>query len=210
MGIIPQITCRNCRKKYSGLLSKCPHCGAKKNTESQRTPTSAGASGREDSTGSPVRGETGNVSAANTRWQMIFGIILLAAVIIAVIVLISLSINGEGGSKTSPSPSIDLGTPSPTIPPTPTPSPTPYIESIMITYYGSERKEFSLDIGAQIPLQAAIYPLDDNPEVTWRSDNDEICTVDQDGLVNGVSTGWTSIYAECGGVSQECKVYVNP
>ena len=27
MGFIPQITCRHCGKKFSGIYNRCPHCG---------------------------------------------------------------------------------------------------------------------------------------------------------------------------------------
>ena len=89
MGFIPKTTCRRCFREYSGLRSRCPYCGTKKVKDSTRTPAS---------TDSTVRGTAANSrAAANAKWQMIFGAIILAVVILAVIVLISVSISGDSG-----------------------------------------------------------------------------------------------------------------
>lgn len=44
----------------------------------------------------------GQRAAVNARWQLIFGAILLVAVILAVVVLISMSLNSGGAVRTTP------------------------------------------------------------------------------------------------------------
>ncbi|MEG1165857.1 MAG: hypothetical protein RSD68_05535, partial [Oscillospiraceae bacterium] len=92
--------CPECGTEYSSLRASCPHCGAKKKTPSDRTPTTSDA----------VRsGTSANARAAeNSKWQLIFGLCIVAAVIIAVIVLILTTINGSYDSpvaSASPTPS---------------------------------------------------------------------------------------------------------
>jgi predicted nucleic acid-binding Zn-ribbon protein len=202
MGFIPTITCRKCGRHYSGIRSRCPNCGAKHVKQSSRTPVT---------TDSARPGTSANSRAAvNTRWQMIFSVILLVAVIAAVIVLIASSLNGNDDSDADVTPSSDVveTTPIPTTPPTPSPSPTPEITSITISFFSETRTEFAMNVGDQVPLTATAYPVSVNAEITWRSTDEDICLVDEDGVVTGVASGWASVIAESGGVSQECKVWV--
>ncbi len=207
MGFIPKTTCRRCFREYSGLRSRCPYCGTKKVKDSTRTPAS---------TDSTVRGTAANSrAAANAKWQMIFGAIILAVVILAVIVLISVSINGDsgegGGGTATASPSL---TPQTTLTPTPTltPSPTPTVSVTSITIIwsvdGQPRTEFAISAGSGIQMAATVYPLEVEADVVWSSSNEGIMTVDQTGYVTGVSTGSATLYAECGGVQAACTVYV--
>jgi len=147
-------------------------------------------------------------AGVNTKWQMIFGTVLLAAVILAVIVLVSSSLNG--GVLSTPSPTLPPVTapPSSTPSPSPSPSPTPEVSGITITFYGEEATDFSMDIGATTQLNYILYPLDVTAEVTWSTEDETIATVDETGLVTAVGAGWTNVVAECYGVSTTCIVRV--
>lgn len=63
-------------------------------------------------------------------------------------------------------------------------------------------------------LTAAVAPsYATNPGVTWESDNDAVATVDQNGRVTPVSTGYATITVtavENSGISAECLISVQP
>jgi hypothetical protein len=145
---------------------------------------------------------------------MIFGLILVAAIIIAVIVLVSVSLKGEGSKPTATLPPSAPASPSATVEPTPTPSPSPTVTSIKIRYYNSERTEFSVGVGGTpTPMNAEVYPKDVAADVNWSIADESIATitVNEDGTVGvtGVKSGQTTLTAECGGVKATAKVYVN-
>ena len=97
MSLIPEVKCRRCGETFSSLRSRCPNCGTRRVSQSTRTP---------GATPGTVKGTASYDRAfANTRWQMIFGLILVVAVILAVIVMVSTSLNGNGasGAKATPS-----------------------------------------------------------------------------------------------------------
>ena len=203
MGFIPQITCRHCGKKFSGIYNRCPHCGTRRVKQSDRTPAT---------TSSVKAGTAANARAVtNTKWQFIFGCVLVVAVLVAVIVLINASING-GAAKPAPTPTPSATvapTPTPTPEPTPTPTPTPTpITSISITFLGSPLEEFTLRFGEPVDLDAMTYPIDVEATVTWRSTDESIMTVDENGVCTAVAPGWVSVVAECGDVAKEVRVLV--
>lgn len=87
MSLIPEVKCRRCGETFSSLRSRCPNCGTRRVSQSTRTP---------GATPGTVKGTASyDRAAANTRWQMIFGLILVVAVILAVIVMVSTSLNGK-------------------------------------------------------------------------------------------------------------------
>ena len=199
MGLIKKTICPKCGQEYSVLRADCPYCGTRQQKPSTRTPRSSDA----------VR--KGTVASAraevNTKWQLLFGLCLVAAVIIAVIVLITATINGDYAvAEISESPSsADTPTPPPS---TSTPTPTPTVESITITYFGEAKTEFSTNVGGTTQLKAVVYPLDVEGTVEWSSSEESILTVDQNGLVTAVGTGWANVVVRCYGAAAQCKVLV--
>ena len=87
MSFIPNVTCRRCGRQFSALRLRCPYCGTRRVRQSERVPASSGSA----DPGSPA----GERAASNARWQLIFGGILLLAVILAVVVLVSISLNSS-------------------------------------------------------------------------------------------------------------------
>ena len=85
MKIIPEVKCRRCGESFSSLRSTCPNCGTRRVAQSARTPAATPSANA-----GTAAYERANV---NTRWQMIFGLILVAAVILAVIVMVSTGLN---------------------------------------------------------------------------------------------------------------------
>ena len=227
MGFIPEITCRRCGNKYSAIHSRCPSCGAPRKQPDAR-PAAGTSTGAPEQAGEPAArpaarpasGKTAGGKAAalfnsNTKWQFIFGCILIVLVIVAVIVLISASLGPASKPVETPEPTVEV-TPPPTPSPTPTPTPEPTIPvtSISITFLGSPLKEFTQRIGADpLQLKAEVYPVEavTTAKLDWRSSDDSIITVDETGLVTAVGPGWAEVIAECGGVAASCKVWVpNP
>lgn len=204
MALIPKNTCRKCNSQYSGLKNRCPYCGARRTVTSTRAarPTSSTVQGSP----SRARAET------NTKWQIIFGGVLLVAVVVSVIILITVSLKNraEKAPEATPElPSVEI-TPFTMMTPPPTEPPvnTPTVTSITITFLDQESTGFSIDPGQQIQMGAQVYPLDAEATVTWKSSNESLFTVDSTGLVTGVSSGTGTLTATCGAVTAECPVWV--
>ena len=184
MAFSKQNICPRCGEPCSPLKNACPSCGARIRKPSGRTATSSDAVRRGTVAGAKAQ--------ENIRWQLIVGLCLVAAVIIAVIVLITTTLKGDFDNPATPTPSQEVAaTPSPT--PTPTPTPTPSVEWIKITYYGDERTEFVTSVGGTTPLGTSHFPIEIEGEVTWTSADPSICTVSDTGVVTGVGLGNTSI-----------------
>jgi len=224
MGFIPEITCRRCGNKFSAIHSRCPSCGAPRKQQAGAAPRAADPEGqtgeqpaaRPAGSGKRPGGKAAALFSSNTKWQFLFGCILIVLVIVAVIILISASL-GPSAKKPveTPEPTVEV-TPPPTPTPTPTPTPEPTIPvtSVSISFLGSPLKEFTQRIGADpLQLKADVYPVEavTTAKLTWRSSDESIITVDETGLVTAVGPGWAEVIAECGGVAASCKVWVpNP
>lgn len=66
-----------------------------------------------------------------------------------------------------------------------------------------------LDINSSKKLTAHILPSKySNLEITWKSENDSIVSVDGDGLVTAKNYGSTNVVASCEGASAKCEVIV--
>ena len=75
MGIISEVKCGRCDRRYSGFRSRCPYCGARRNKR--------GKHADDDD---------------NSRGKLIVGILLLLILIVAIVVLIVTSL-GEKNAK---------------------------------------------------------------------------------------------------------------
>lgn len=184
MSVIPEVKCRRCGQSFSALRSRCPNCGTRRVAQSGRTP--AATPGTVKGTAAYERAET------NTKWQMIFGLILVVAVILAVIVMVSTSLNGLDTQSGKGSNNNIVATPTPTVnvaptvepPPTPTPTPTPTVEAINIQCFGTDVKDeftMSLSRDPKIELQATVLPMEvfttENTHITWKSSDESLFTV---------------------------------
>ena len=221
MAIIPEITCRRCGSKYSGLRNRCPKCGAPRMNQPNRVPPTT-ASVAPDTAASERY-------SMNIRWQFIFAAVLVLAVILAVIVLILSGRSGRSSSSTRPGAagvqqsgtisymSADLPTPSPSPEPTPEATPTPSVEQVAIYFLNNPflKKDTTLTNPGEleIDLDLNIYPPQENPQVVWKSSNEKILTVDSSGNVKvvGASPNFTThatIIAEYGGLMDYLTIYI--
>lgn len=203
MSVIPKITCRRCGREYSGLRSRCPYCGTSRKKSAERIPLRTSSA----NAGTPAAEH----AAVNTKWQLLFGGILLIAVVAAVIVLITVSLNAEKNSSAAvdPTPPATVSSAAPVTTPTPTPTPTPSVTSVTITFLGSKRTEFAAKVGDEVQLSATVYPTGTDQTVTWSSKDESVAKVSDKGVVTGVGKGTTTITVECGGVKADCTVYIS-
>jgi len=209
MGLIKKTICPKCGKEYSVLKADCPYCGARKSSPSDRTPGSSD---------SVRQGTSANMRAgANARWQLIFGLCLLAAVIIGVIILVASTLHGDYDQtvKTTPAEVVSAA-PSDNVDvsaapeDTPTPSVSPTVESMTFTFLGQKLKgqEFATNVGETTQLKVTVYPTTVQGTLDWSSSDESIATVDQNGMVTAVGKGWAKITVTCYGKSADCKVWV--
>lgn len=213
MSVIPQVKCRRCGESFSALRSRCPNCGTRRVTQSARTPSP---------TPSTVKGTAAYERAeTNTKWQIIFGLILVAAVILAVIVMVTTTLDGlDNGGKTkiTPAPATEA-LPTIDLPPTPSPTPTPTVEAIKIFNWNNEIKsDFTMHMGeAPVPLKAVAYPIETftNARYNWRCSDETLMkiTVSEDTSectceILGTRNGGVSLTCECNGTEVTLIVYL--
>jgi hypothetical protein len=166
---------------------------------------------------------------ANTRWQFIFGGVLLVALVVAVVVLILTGTGGDKGQTANPgTPSVtvpgeavtitgDINLPSPSPSPAPTPeaSPTPPITSMAITFLNDTQSDMTITNAGElvVDLDCSIYPHVEGLKVNWRSSNETVLTVDETGTftIVGALPGQVvhaTVIAECAGLQASCIIYV--
>jgi uncharacterized protein YjdB len=195
MGLFREVKCGRCDRRYSSIRSRCPYCGARKNRGGKRA------------------AENGN-----KQWQLIAGILILIAIVVAVIILVSSSLkNKEDPEATVPiTPSEETGlievtaspivtqTPTNTVAPTPTPTPEPTVTAITLN-----RTDFTLSfIGEQWTMTATLSPASSNAEVKWSVEDENVAIINQSGVVTAIDRGWTNIICEAGGMTAKCIVRV--
>ena len=212
MSLIPEVKCRRCGESFSSMRSRCPNCGTRRVSQSGRTPAA---------TPGTVRGtEAYERAAVNTKWQLIFGLILVVAVILAVIVMVSTGLNGADApaAKDTPTPAAESAAPTPPPAPTPTPTPPPTVEKVSIRYYENVKEDFSIKVDEVVPLNALVTPTDISDKVTWSVDSDneqyvQITVDPEDGnkcevkCISKIPAGGITLYAELFGVKAQCQIY---
>ena len=216
MQIIPQVKCRRCGASFSSLRNRCPNCGTRVVAQSTRTP---------GTTPGTIRGTAANSRAeANVKWQVVFGLILVAAVMLSVIVMVTSSLDGidSASVKATATPALlselmPVVEAAPTAPPTPQPS----VESIKILYMNTkdltpENAWPTMHVEETINVNAVVYPMDIlNPVIEWSTSdtNGEYIIINEkdDGTVDltcvGSLQGGVTVTASCYGVSQSIKIY---
>lgn len=205
MGLIPQVTCRRCKHKYSALRQRCPKCNTRIVRQSSRVP---------GTTPDTVKGTAANAKVAeNRKWQLIFGAILIAAVIIAFIVMITVSVNSADSDTINSRPDVPEMSAVPTPAPTnaAAPADTPEITQLQIFYFSDDKtgSGFTATVGSNTPLSPRWYPQNLlNVDYTWSSSDESVATIGEDGVVHAVGTGTATITLTCYGMSAQTTVYV--
>ena len=183
MSFIPRVTCRRCGRQYSGLRGRCPYCGTRRVKQSDRVPATSAST----DPGSAA----GERAASNSRWQLIFGGILLLAVILAVVVLVSISLNSSAQPNTTPTAPIATNTaPVSTPTPSPVPTPTPTVESVTIYYNNAPASDEGYTMNPQwnlegntLTISVSVFPntlTDLANNIIWSSSDESVITCASD------------------------------
>lgn len=211
MSMIPEVKCRRCGETFSSLRSRCPNCGIRRVTQSTRTPSPTPAT---------VRGTAAYERAeANTKWQMIFGLILVVAVILAVIVMVSTSLDGADNVQSKVTAPIAVASNVPTIEAAPAaePTPTPSLEKIEVKNYENVITDFTMHLSNNevVKLTAVPYPMTvEGVKFTWSVSDDSILqltpsddTQSCDVTIIGTIAGGVKLTVSAFGVEQTVTVY---
>ncbi len=170
------VTCSRCGRSFSALRADCPHCGQRRviggdrpvRVEARRPaqPTQRAQSTQNQSTRGTFR--------KGSSWQLLAGLLLIAAGVLAVVLMVFAARSDGTGISLKPK-----ATPTPAITaaprPTPSPSPTPKCENVRIFYINheltAEAGGFTMYVGDDsVTLTARAYPNDKLADApfTWR------------------------------------------
>jgi hypothetical protein len=211
MGLISEVKCSRCDRRYSGIRSRCPYCGARR-------------------TG---RGKHAEVTD-NSFGKLLVGILILLVLIAAVLVLI---ISGTGqapesdagagqdivptgfetqtgspdvNTSTSPETTSTVPVVSPSTSPSESPTTTPEaVESVTIEFLGEAKEDITVDSGVVLEMDCVVEPSDTTETPKWESSDTSVFTVTQSGEVTAVGSGIATLTVTVGTVSAECIVRVN-
>jgi len=174
MAIVNEIKCARCDRKYSGVRSRCPYCGARR----------------------IGRGKYSDDSD-NAKGKMLISVLIMAVFTVGAAVLLFSTPTADADGPPEPpsigSPEDDINTLSP--PPTPTPSPTPdptpviveQITSIRVVFgndqlLGGSENQFSLTSRyPTLGIRATVEPITLDwtmLNVEFISTNEEVFTVE--------------------------------
>lgn len=214
MSMIPEVKCRRCGETFSSMRSRCPNCGTRRVTQSSRTPSTTPGTVR--GTASYERAET------NTKWQLIFGLILVVAVILAVIVMVTSSLEGMDSAQqnnvTITPPVVTDYIPEIESAPTPSPTPPPQVEGIRVMFYTTEmEEEFTMRVGEVLDFTAQVMPLTlEGAKVTWTSANEDCLQIEPTGDLSATFTcvgdiaGGVKMTVACNNYEKTLTVYCRP
>jgi len=195
MAIINEVKCARCDRKYSGVRSRCPYCGARRIGRGKYS---------EDSD--------------NAKGKMLICVLIIGVFAVAAGILLFSTPNDANAGNSEPAvsdpiddepeePSLIVDTP----PPQETPEPTPVVQqevlSVQIQYEGRPLRwenEFSLQKGKTLDITAKVEPVTLEADVTWEGTNDEIFEFSNvPGVANavrvlGIEAGTARIIARAG------------
>jgi len=212
VALIEDVKCGNCDKYYSALRARCPYCGAR-------------------------RGSVGKHSNErdNIKGKVIVGSIFLVVILAATTVLLIVSSKNNPNVVDPPSittPNLpDEGdvdsiinpewTPDPIIEDTPTPTPPPVLESVKLTYAGTEIAkdsdgvyDFREKVGTTLKIGLRLSPADiEGLTITWESSDASVFDVvpAADGLsaqVTMLSAGTAKLTVTVNGITVNSTVRV--
>ena len=216
MGLISDVKCSRCDRRYSGLRTRCPYCGARRSQKGKRT--------SEDE---------------NSGLKIIIGALLILVLVIAAVVLIVTSNSKENDDNnaddnknnvqdnnsdynandgvTSIDDPDDVNPPNTGITEnvpgenddTNQPVNDVKVDSVTITYAGSATADFTMKVTESLNLGYKVSPEGYEPtQVTWASSDENIFVVLQSGKVTAVGAGTAELTVTVDGVSAKCVVRV--
>ncbi|MGE4483633.1 MAG: Ig domain-containing protein [Oscillospiraceae bacterium] len=212
MGIISEVKCSRCDRRFSGLRGRCPYCGARRGKNGKRV-----------------------ADGDNSMWKLIVGVLILLVLIAAVIVLIMSTLKdkdvvtsttttdtqtitstgdleGEGVNSVEGDTTTNTGTVTGTETDTDTSTQTNTavsVEKVTITYGGSETVDFTIKTtDPPLTLKCVTVPADAEEPVIWESSDENVFVVLQTGKVTAIGKGDATLTVTCGDATAECIVRV--
>ena len=212
MSIIGEVKCARCDRKYSGVRSRCPYCGARR----------------------IGRGKYSE-ETDNSKGKMLIGVLIMAVLVVAAGVLLFTTPApvyeppeppSSGGSLSSMFPGDDdtesldgNNTVSPPDDdpieddPTETPPSTEVI-SVTIMYTNQVKTDFTAGVGERVPLRARIEPVSIDEDIIWTSSDSSVFQVVADNpqgtsaVVTGIGNGTATLTVTVGDKEATCTVRV--
>lgn len=81
-------------------------------------------------------------------------------------------------------------------------------QSISATNIELDAFSKTMTVGDKAKLTATVKPADSTDKVTWKSNNDKIVSVDENGNITALAVGKTEVIATAGSVSAQCTITV--
>ncbi len=228
MGIISDVKCGRCDRRYSGFRARCPYCGARRGK----------------------RGKHANDSD-NSKGKLIIGLLLILVLAVAVVVLVVTSVNdkkaqnddnqqeqthipgdeditnaqGTGGQQ-------DAGSDSQNTDNTSTDDTNPNdaeagedsgegtdgttdadgqqtkVTAVSITCFGEATEGFTVSVGDKLNLSYVTTPADAGENIEWKSSNENVFTILQTGEFTALAKGTEYLTLTVDGVTATCLVVV--
>lgn len=205
-----KIICDICGTSYADTAEQCPICGCVRPAQSTAVPDEGAQGGY-----THVKG--GRFSKTNVKKRTVASkkpedpekkdgkkgalILIIIAVILLVGIVAALVIALVSGAFDFLLPSSGGPVATPSSPTEPADVPC---EGISVS-----KDQYSLDnIGDTITISCAKTPLNSTDEIYFASENEEIATVDNNGVVTAVSGGVTNVIITCGTVEKSCTIIV--
>ena len=205
MAIVNEIKCARCDRKYSGVRSRCPYCGARRIGRGKYS---------EDSD--------------NAKGKMLISVLILAVFTVAAgVLLFTTPVDADARdipddpAISTPDDDIDSVQgihPEPSPEPVVTPEPEPIapleITSVTITYSGNPRDNFTAKIGEMVPLRVRVEPPGVDFRAEWSSSNEDVFQVvavdvrHEGAEVTGIGEGTGTLTVTVGDIEVTCIVYV--
>lgn len=198
MAIVEDIKCPRCDRKYSGVRSRCPYCGARR-------------------IGFGKYSKDGD----NAKGKMLISVLILAVFTVAALIMM-LTTPGDAVVIEEPEetpnledvislPAFEIPTPEPT--PVETPTPEPVVMNAQIWVPRSHPvTDFTLKVGESIELTAVLDPPGIEAPVVWSSTNDlDDPVFEFEEIVGGVRVkvlraGGAQLILTVGDIEQRCWV----
>ena len=164
MAIINEIKCARCDRKYSGVRSRCPYCGARRIGRGKYS---------EDSD--------------NAKGKMLLSVLIMAVFVVGISILLFTTPTADAGEPEVEQPSLSEPEEEPPslppeyIPPPEEPQETPDVvinlSEVRLMYGGNPTDGFSVYPGERIPLDVYIEPPGivetKNLQIEWTSSDED-------------------------------------
>lgn len=219
MALFSDVKCGKCDRNYSGIHARCPYCGARRGKAGKH------ASPQSNSTGKLVIG-------------LILLLLLIAAVVVLVITgtqgtkppaadpaqieqsdgeMAEKPTLGNDESLTSvegteyvpeEQPAEEAEEPEVETPAEPEQEAAPAVTDLKIKCLGTVLSDMTMYVGDVLTMTYEATPEQEDPTVSWSSDNQDVFTILQTGEITGVSAGEAHLTLTVNGVSAECLIRV--